>query len=122
MHCLRPVRHQHGPCPHEYLPRTDHGQVRLRFRATMTHRTQKVRIDAGQGPRVQPVILPRALSDQTYIPRGGYDHFVTERLQLPAHPRPSDPRPPTPLGIPPREWGLTTSYSIGPAVGVNESS
>src|SRR5512143_4182700 len=76
--------------PDQYSPRTDHGQVRLRFRAPMTHRTQKQWIDAGQAsqrPRVHPVILSFALSDQTHVPRVGDDHFVTELLQLPAHPR-----------------------------------
>src|SRR5664279_3838092 len=56
----------------------------------VTHRTQQHRIDArqaSQGSCVQPVILARTLSDQTHVPRVGHDHFVTVRLQLPAHPR-----------------------------------
>ena len=55
----------------------------LRFCAPVTHRTKKVRIDtcqASQSPRVQPVILARALPDQTHVPRVGHDHFVPEPL------------------------------------------
>jgi hypothetical protein len=37
--------HQHGPCSYQYSPRTDHRQVRLRFRTPVTYWTQKVRID-----------------------------------------------------------------------------
>jgi len=59
-------------------------QIRLRFRATMLHRTQQLRIDPGQPCqrlRIHAIVFLPALSNQAHTPRMRHDHFVSTLAQ-----------------------------------------
>jgi hypothetical protein len=82
--------HQRRPRSHQSGSRSDHGQIRLRFRAAMPHRTQQRGIDPGQPrprPRVQPIVLLSTFADQAHVARMRHDHFVSQLAPPPTYPR-----------------------------------
>ena len=69
-----------GPCPDQHSPRPDHGQVRLRFRAPVTHRAQQARIDARQARQglAHPAGHPCAYSPRSDARSAGWPRSLRD--------------------------------------------